>query len=57
MMQTGFFDWHERFEKRDSNSDPLVKPNQMVDWKIFHKPLEKIREKSGKAMPVQSPMM
>jgi len=45
MMQTGFFDWHERFEKLDRNGDPLLKLNQVVDWEMFRQPLEKIRHK------------
>lgn len=49
MMQTGFFDWHERFEKLNKNGDPLVKLNEVVDWEMFRKPLEKIRDKKRKS--------
>lgn len=49
MMQTGFFDWHERFEKLDKNGDPLLKLNQVVDWEMFRQPLEKIRHKERKS--------
>ena len=49
MMQTGFFDWHERFEKLNKNGDPLEKLNQVVDWEMFRKPLEKIRHKKRKS--------
>lgn len=49
MMQTGFFDWHERFENLNKNGDPLVKLNQVVDREIFRKPLEKIRDKERKS--------
>lgn len=49
MMQTGFFDWHERFKKLNKNGDPLVKLNQVVDWEVFRKPLEKIRDKKRKS--------
>jgi transposase, IS5 family len=49
MMQTGFFDWHERFEKLNRNGDPLLKLNQVVDWEIFRKPLDKIRQKERKS--------
>ena len=30
MMQTGLFDWHDRFEKLNKNGDPLVKLNQVI---------------------------
>gem|GEM_PF-5443598 len=29
MMQTGLFDWHDRFEKLNQNGDPLLKLNQV----------------------------
>ena len=48
-MQTGLFDWHERFEKLNKNGYPLVKLNQVVDWEMFRKPLEKIRDKKRKS--------
>ena len=34
MMQTGLFDWHERFEKLNKNGDPLLKLNQVIDWEV-----------------------
>jgi len=49
MMQTGLFDWHDRFEKLNKNGDPLLKLNQAVDWEIFRNPLEKIRQKERKS--------
>jgi IS5 family transposase len=49
MMQTGLFDWHDRFEKLNKNGDPLLKLNQVVDWEIFREPLEKIRHKERKS--------
>ena len=49
MMQTGLFDWHDRFEKLNKNGDPLLKLNQVVDWEVFRKPLEKIRNKKRKS--------
>jgi IS5 family transposase len=49
MMQTGLFDWHERFEKLNKNGDPLLKLNQVIDWEVFRKPLENIRNKKRKS--------
>ena len=49
MMQTGLFDWHERFEKLNKNGDPLLKLNQVIDWEVFRQPLEKIRNKKRKS--------
>ena len=49
MMQTGLFDWHDRFEKLNKNGDPLLKLNQAIDWEIFREPLEKIRQKERKS--------
>jgi IS5 family transposase len=49
MMQTGLFDWHDRFEKLNKNGDPLLKLNQLIDWEVFRKPLEEIRNKNRKS--------
>lgn len=45
MMQTGLFDWQTRFEQLDNGGDPLVKLNEVVNWELFRKDLEKIRAK------------
>jgi len=44
MMLSGLFDWQIRFEQLDNGGDPLVKLNQIVNWELFRKPLEAIRE-------------
>lgn len=49
MMQTGLFDWQDRFEKLNKNGDPLLKLNQAIDWEIFREPLAKIRQKERKS--------
>ncbi len=48
MMQTGLFNWHDRFQKLDKNGDPLFKLNKIIDWDIFRPALETIRDKSRK---------
>jgi IS5 family transposase len=49
MMQTGLFDWQKRFEQLDKGGDPLVKLNEMIPWKIFRRPLERVRKKHRKS--------
>lgn len=44
MMLSGLFDWQTRFEQLDNGGDPLVKLNQIVDWELFRKSLQTIRE-------------
>ena len=44
MMLSGLFDWQTRFEQLDNGGDPLVKLNQIVDWELFRKSLETIRQ-------------
>ena len=44
MMFSGLFDWQTRFEQLDNGGDPLVKLNQVVDWELFRKSIEAIRE-------------
>ena len=43
-MLSGLFDWQTRFEQIDNGGDPLVKLNQIVDWELFRKSLETIRQ-------------
>ena len=31
MMQTGLFDWHNRFQQLDAGGDPLPKLKKLVD--------------------------
>jgi len=49
MMQTGLFDWQTRFEQLDNGGDPLVKLNDVVNWELFRKDLEKLRDKGRKS--------
>jgi len=49
MMQTGLFDWHDRFEKLNKNGDPLLKLNKVIDWEVFREPLEEVRNKKRKS--------
>ncbi|MCF8067439.1 MAG: IS5 family transposase [Desulfobacterales bacterium] len=48
MMQTGLFDWHDRFQKLNKTGDPLLKLNEVIDWDIFRPALETIRDKKRK---------
>jgi len=45
MNQAGLFDWHERYEQLAEGGDPLVKLNRIIDWRLFHADLKKLREK------------
>ena len=49
MMQTGLFDWQTRFEQLDNGSDPLVKINEVVNWELFCRHVEKVRNKDRKS--------
>lgn len=55
MMQTGLFDWQTRFEQLDNGGDPLVKLNEVVDWELFRRDLEQIREKDRKSNAGRKP--
>ena len=55
MMQTGLFDWQQRFEELDRGGDPLVKLNTIVDWEVFRPRLEIIREKERKSNAGRKP--
>ena len=48
-METGLFDWQQRFEQLDQGGDPLVKLNRVVNWERFRKPLERMRKKERKS--------
>lgn len=48
-MQTGLFDWQQRFEELDKGGDPLVKLNTLVDWETFRPTLEMLRQKERKS--------
>ena len=61
MMQPGFFDWQNRFEKLDRTGDPLLKLNRAVNWELFRAGLETLRDKQRKsnagAKPYDAVMM
>ena len=55
MMQTGLFDWQQRFEDLDKGGDPLVKLNAIIDWELFRTTLETIRDKKRKSNAGRKP--
>lgn len=55
MMQAGLFDWETRFEQLDTGGDPLVKLNEVVDWELFRKDLEAVRDKDRKSNAGRKP--
>lgn len=61
MMQPGFFDWQNRFEKLDMTGDPLLKINAAVNWELFRTEIEKMRDKPRRsnagAKPYDAVMM
>lgn len=54
-MQTGLFDWQTRFEQLDNGGDPLVKLNEIVNWELFRRDLEQIRDKDRKSSAGRKP--
>lgn len=54
-MQTGLFDWQQRFEELDKGGDPLVKLNTLVDWETFRPTLEMLRQKERKSNAGRKP--
>jgi len=61
MMQYGFFDWQNRFEKLDTAKDPLLKLKSAINWELFRAELEAVRDKQRKsnagAKPYDTVMM
>lgn len=55
MMQSGLFDWQTRFEQLDNGGDPLIKLNEVMDWELFRKNLESIRDKERKSNAGRKP--
>lgn len=55
MMQTGFFDWHNRFQQLDAGGDPLPKLKKLVDWQLFRQRLEAVRDKERKSNAGRKP--
>ncbi len=48
MFETGLFDWQERLQNLDKNSDPLLMLNKLVPWESFRSTIEKTRIKKRK---------
>ncbi len=55
MMQTGLFDWHNRFQQLDAGGDPLPKLKNLVDWERFRPELEAVRDKERKSNAGRKP--
>ena len=55
MMLSGLFDWQTRFEQLNDSGDPLVKLNQIVDWELFRKSLESVRDFERKSNAGRKP--
>jgi IS5 family transposase len=55
MMQSGLFDWQTRFEQLDNGGDPLVKLNEVMDWELFRRDLETVRDKERKSNAGRKP--
>jgi transposase, IS5 family len=49
-MIRGMFDIEFRLEKIDSNGDPLINLNKIVNWEMFRPELMKLREKERKSV-------
>lgn len=48
MMQSGFFDLQDRYQKLSELGDPLATINQVVDWEVFRPVWKKALKKSRK---------
>lgn len=48
-MSDGLFDVHIRLEKIEEKKHALMMLNQVVDWEMFRKPLETLRDKPRKS--------
>ena len=48
-MLTGLFDIQFRLRKIDSNGDPLVVLNEVIDWELFRPQLQTVRDKPRKS--------
>jgi IS5 family transposase len=55
MKQSGLFEMDFRMEKLDSNGDPLVKLNEVMDWEIFRVDLDAVRRKQRKSNAGRKP--
>jgi len=54
-MFKGLFDLQSRFDKIDSNGDPLVSLNQAIDWDLFRPDLEPLRARERKSPAGRKP--
>ena len=54
-MQTGLFDWQTRFEQLDNSGDPLVKLNEIVNWELFRRDQEQIRDRDRQSCDGRKP--
>lgn len=55
MKQAGMFEMDNRLGKIDSNGDPLVKLNEVIEWEMFRPELERIRQKARKSNAGRKP--
>lgn len=55
MRQAGMFEMDNRMGKIDTNGDPLVKLNEVVEWEMFRPELERIRQKARKSNAGRKP--
>jgi IS5 family transposase len=55
MKQAGMFEMDNRLGKIDSNGDPLVKLNEVIDWELFRPELERVRQKERKSNAGRKP--
>jgi hypothetical protein len=52
MMQTRLLDWQIRFEQLDNGGDPLIKLEEVVDWKLS----ERVTHLKGTCQEKKYPM-
>lgn len=54
-IQTGFFDLSDRYEQLSQCGDPLVKLNEVIDWKVFLPVINRAFEKTRKSAAGRKP--
>ncbi len=62
MLQSGFFDLQNRFDKLDQLGDPLKALNEVVDWSVFEPILERGLKKekktnAGRPVTFEAPLL
>lgn len=55
MKQPGFFDLSDRYEQLSRDGDPLVRLNEMMDWKIFLPLISRAFDKQRKSTAGRKP--